>query len=287
MRPLYFALAVALLVVVLPLAGEAVAQPTAVLDVRPSNPDVDEIVTFDAHLSSPGNGERLEFKFIAGDDVETDWQTAGVWQHSYSKKGTYTATLIVRNEYDEQDRVDVRIKVGTDNETLLLGLTAMELILVVVIVVLAIGLVAFAVGRRRRRATGLPDIDEAWDTGWEGAYPEEEGAHDAFDEEAFPEEVTAEPPAIDEPEHVEPEIAKGPPGEMGEEEPAVVEPVRPRPKKKVRKKVARPPGPQMKTLLVNCPNCDNTMEIKYLAPPVYLTCDRCGMKGEVPEEMLE
>lgn len=273
---------------------QASVAPTAVLIARPDEADVDEEVFLDATDSYAGSGTKMWFRFHAGDGTPaTDWMTVGIWSHAYGKKGTFRARVEVRNENDEVSEDTVKIKVGEDDEALLFGLSAMSLILIIVIAALVIGLLALVL-RRRRKAAEEPYYDPyaakyasgaAADDYAEEDYPEDDYAEDEYPEEDYPEDDL---PDDEPPEEVEEELPPPPPPP-----PQRARPARPPARKKVKRPVkkpvaAAPPGdPKMKTLMVNCPNCDNTMEIKYMGPPVFLTCDKCGMKGEIPEEMLD
>jgi len=259
---------------------QASTAPTAILVARPDEADVDEEVFLDASDSVPGSPSKMWFRFHAGDGTPaTEWMTVGVWSHSYSKKGTFRARVEVKNENEEITEDSVRITVGEEDDALLFGLSVMSLILVVVIAALVLGLLALALRRRRKatsepyydpaaaRYSGAPAADDHDDYPVEDDYPEEEytGGHhpeeDRYREEDRPEDV---------------------------EEAVPVRPAVTKMKKPVKARKATPPAhPAMKTLMVNCPNCDNKMEIKYIGPPVFLTCDKCGMKGEIPEEMLD
>jgi len=264
---------------------QASVAPTAILIARPDEADVDEEIFLDASDSVAGSGTKMWFRFHAGDGTPaTAWMTVGVWSHSYSKKGTFRARVEVRNENDEITEDSVRITVGEEDDALLFGLSAMALILVVVIAALVLGLLALAL-RRRKKATSEPYYDPA------AAHYSSTPAADHHTHEDYPFED----------DHAEEEYTGGHYPEEDhyreedrpeeEEYPEEAEPVRPvakKMKKPVKARKASPPAhPAMKTLMVNCPNCDNKMEIKYIGPPVFLTCDKCGMKGEIPEDMLD
>jgi len=257
---------------------DASVAPTAVLIARPDEADVDEEIFLDATDSVAGSGTKMWFRFHAGDGTPaTDWMSVGIWSHSYAKKGEFRARVEVRNENDEVSETSVKIKIGHDDEALLFGLSAMSLILIVVIAALVLGLLALVL-RRRKKAASEPYYDPyaaryASANGEEGRPADDDLPEDFHPREEYPEE---EMPEEETPEEVHEAVAARPP-------------VKRKVKRPVKKPVAAAPPaePAMKTLMVNCPNCENNMEIKYIGPPVFLTCDKCGMKGEIPEEMLD
>ncbi|MCI0497553.1 MAG: PKD domain-containing protein [Thermoplasmata archaeon] len=303
-------------------ATMAAADPTAILDAVPREPDVDELVSFDASRSTPGTGASdLEFNFMSGDGAESGWQSAGVWQYAYPAKGSYTATVMVRNEHEELSQDTVRVEVGKTDEALLFGLSAMALILVIVILAMALGMFVLLVRKRRKASEPYRDpyIDENWSASFgeeeaveettEGRYGgyEGEGADAAdFMEGPGPEDVFTD----EAPEPVRPTrparagAQRSPAGGPAARQAGAVRPRRASTSGAYRTPAAdverveetgyaaepaaplRPKPVSQKSLIVDCPNCGNEMRITYTEPPVYLTCERCGMKGEVPEEML-
>ena len=71
--------------------------PTPVLEVSPRNPFVGSEVKFDAS-SSTDDGRVVEYFFDFGDNSNTGWTTQAVVTHVYEKVGTYTASLLVKDD---------------------------------------------------------------------------------------------------------------------------------------------------------------------------------------------
>jgi hypothetical protein len=71
--------------------------PTPVLEVTPRNPFVGSEVKFDAR-SSTDDGRVVEYFFDFGDNSNTGWTTLAVVTHVYEKVGTYTASLLVKDD---------------------------------------------------------------------------------------------------------------------------------------------------------------------------------------------
>lgn len=188
--------------------------PYADLKVSPENPDVGEEVIFDATGSQPASeGDTLEYKFSPGDgSPSSEWTSQPVWRHKYDKKGSYKATVQVRNQNGEVGEDSVIVEVGKEMYFTVFGLPLTTFILLVVITVFIIALLIITL-RKRRRALHEVDVIEE----------QEDRAEEA----------------------------------------------------------------EAKTVMAHCPNCGHIMEITYTHSPVILTCENCGMRGELPLEELE
>jgi PKD repeat protein len=104
--------------------------PTASLSFSPSDPGIDELVTFDGSDSTDPDDDDFvdEYFFDYGDGGDSGWITSSSAVHSYTAAGTYTARLRVRDshglESDNQDSVSVRVASTPSNKAPTAVLTA-------------------------------------------------------------------------------------------------------------------------------------------------------------------
>lgn len=63
--------------------------PRVTLDARPSPADPNQLVNFNAQLSSDYPG--IKYRFVFGDGSQTDWQNSARASHAYGAAGTYAA----------------------------------------------------------------------------------------------------------------------------------------------------------------------------------------------------
>jgi immune inhibitor A len=91
-------------------SGDVNAAPTAVAQARPTDADVDEVVTFDGSGSSDDRttAADLEYAWDLGDGTQATGQTV---HHAYGSAGEYTATLTVTDGQGESDSDTVRVSV--------------------------------------------------------------------------------------------------------------------------------------------------------------------------------
>jgi len=96
--------------------------PVPVLSFYPTDPSVDETVTFDGRDSTdPDDGDFVdEFNFEYGDGSSSGWVTTATATHVYSASGTYTARLRVRDsqglESTSADTASVTVTPATTNK---------------------------------------------------------------------------------------------------------------------------------------------------------------------------
>jgi poly(hydroxyalkanoate) depolymerase family esterase len=83
--------------------------PTASASASPTDPAVDETVSFDGSNSSDSDGSISSYEWDFGDGTTATGQTAS---HSYSSSGDYTATLTVTDDAGATDTDTVTISVG-------------------------------------------------------------------------------------------------------------------------------------------------------------------------------
>ncbi|WP_276301227.1 PHB depolymerase family esterase [Halorussus lipolyticus] len=89
--------------------GDDNAAPTASASASPTDPAVDETVSFDGSNSSDSDGSISSYEWDFGDGTTATGQTAS---HSYSSSGDYTATLTVTDDAGATDTDTVTISVG-------------------------------------------------------------------------------------------------------------------------------------------------------------------------------
>jgi PKD repeat protein len=96
--------------------------PVASLSFYPTDPAIDELVTFDGRDSTdPDDGDRVdEYNFEYGDGSSSGWVTTQTATHTYSAASTYTARLRVRDnnglESTSADTVSVTVTSSTANK---------------------------------------------------------------------------------------------------------------------------------------------------------------------------
>ena len=95
--------------------------PVASLSASPTDPGVDEMVTFDGSDSGDPDVDDYvdDYYFEYGDGANSGWQTSTTSIHSYSTVGTYTARLRVRDSYGEEsdtaDTLSIRVTSAPTN----------------------------------------------------------------------------------------------------------------------------------------------------------------------------
>ncbi|WP_246045695.1 extracellular catalytic domain type 1 short-chain-length polyhydroxyalkanoate depolymerase [Halorussus ruber] len=89
--------------------GDGNSAPTASASASPTDPAVDETVSFDGSNSSDSDGSISSYEWDFGDGTTATGQTAS---HSYSSSGDYTATLTVTDDDGATDTDSVTISVG-------------------------------------------------------------------------------------------------------------------------------------------------------------------------------
>lgn len=89
--------------------GDDNTSPTASVSASPSDPAVDESVSFDASRSSDSDGSIASYEWDFGDGATATGQTAS---HSYSSSGDYTATVTVTDDAGATATDSVTISVG-------------------------------------------------------------------------------------------------------------------------------------------------------------------------------
>jgi len=96
--------------------------PVPSLSFYPTDPAIDELVTFDGRDSTdPDDGDTVEdYFFDFGDGSTSGWMTSQTVTHTYSSASTYTATLRVRDdrglESTGTDSVTVTVTSSTANK---------------------------------------------------------------------------------------------------------------------------------------------------------------------------
>ena len=104
--------------------------PTASLSFSPTDPGIDELVTFDGSDSTdPDDDDYVdEYFYDFGDGDDTGWISSSSAVHSYTAAGTYTARLRVRDshgmESEDPDTVTVRVTSTPSNRAPTAVLTA-------------------------------------------------------------------------------------------------------------------------------------------------------------------
>jgi PKD repeat protein len=104
--------------------------PVASLSFSPTDPGVDETVTFDGSDSSdPDDADYVdEYFFEYGDGGDSGWTTSSSVIHSYSSAGTYTARLRVRDSHGRESETSatgtVRVTSSPSNRAPTAVLTA-------------------------------------------------------------------------------------------------------------------------------------------------------------------
>ncbi|WP_225741278.1 extracellular catalytic domain type 1 short-chain-length polyhydroxyalkanoate depolymerase [Halorussus halophilus] len=89
--------------------GDGNTAPTASASASPTDPAVDETVSFDASGSSDSDGSIASYEWDFGDGATATGQTVS---HSYSSSGDYTATVSVTDDAGATDTDSVAISVG-------------------------------------------------------------------------------------------------------------------------------------------------------------------------------
>jgi glucose/arabinose dehydrogenase len=86
--------------------------PSAVLDADPTSGAVPLTVAFDGSGSSGSGGDEVTYRWDFGDGSPPQTTNTPTTRHTYSKSGTYTATLTVRDPRGAEDAAMVRIEAG-------------------------------------------------------------------------------------------------------------------------------------------------------------------------------
>jgi len=84
--------------------------PRAELYVSPPNPDVGEVVTFDASNSTDDTGISRYF-FDFGDGEDSSWIYGSTVTHSYDEGGTFTASLKVEDEDGSESENSAKVAI--------------------------------------------------------------------------------------------------------------------------------------------------------------------------------
>jgi len=99
-------------------------------------------LTIDANSSS---GSNLEYYFDFGDNQSSNWSTEPIVDHIYTKKGTYTLKVKVRDEYGEESNYNSTIiKVEGEGNGDLLGWFELEKGIIPILIVLIVLVSALA-----------------------------------------------------------------------------------------------------------------------------------------------
>lgn len=97
--------------------AEVVVPPTAVIDFSPTDPAPNVQVNFSAVRSTPPPGGQIEsyqWDFGDGSPLATGARTV----HTYTREGTYTVTLVVRDDKGERGTATASVPVKVPTSTL-------------------------------------------------------------------------------------------------------------------------------------------------------------------------
>jgi glucose/arabinose dehydrogenase/PKD repeat protein len=99
--------------------GSANRSPTSVIAANPTSGTLPLTVNFDGSEShDPDAGDTLSYRWNFGDGSPTQTTTGAMTSHTYSTKGTYTASLRVRDNHGAlSDPATVRIYAGNEAPT--------------------------------------------------------------------------------------------------------------------------------------------------------------------------
>jgi len=110
--------------------GDVNRPPTAVVEATPTSGPLPLAVDFDGSGSSdPDASDTLSYVWDFGDGSPTQTTTAPTTSHTYSTKGTYTASLRVRDNHGAlSDPATVRIDAGNEAPNLVISSPSADLL---------------------------------------------------------------------------------------------------------------------------------------------------------------
>ena len=132
--------------------------PRAVVDSSPQDIWIGDEISFSA-MDSKDNIGVEHYKFTFGDGSQSDWITTGNITHSYTRKGTYTVGLRVRDESGLESEIDqskIEIREKNDDDGLISFLPSgaggsLAIILMAVLVVGVMLMVLILYSKKRKK----------------------------------------------------------------------------------------------------------------------------------------